>query len=115
MKEAMSNRNPLATPEERASCPKAARGALHSVALAAAGVMVLHPSIAAAYVGPGVGLSVIGTVLALVAAVGLAIVGFVWYPMKRMLARKRTANVAAETSADEAAVPGGQRSSGSAD
>jgi hypothetical protein len=45
----------------------------------------------------------------------LAIVGFVWYPMKRMLARKRTAHVAAETSTDEAAVPGGQRSSGSAD
>jgi hypothetical protein len=39
---------------------------------------------AAAYMGPGAGLSAIGTLLALVAALCLAIVGFVWYPLKRV-------------------------------
>jgi hypothetical protein len=43
---------------------------------------------AQAYVGPGAGLTAIGSVLALFAAIGLAIVGFVWYPVKRMLKRK---------------------------
>ncbi|SLN65262.1 hypothetical protein ROJ8625_03328 [Roseivivax jejudonensis] len=43
------------------------------------------PVAAQAYVGPGAGLTAIGTLIALVAAVLLAIVGFVWYPMKRMM------------------------------
>jgi hypothetical protein len=34
--------------------------------------------------GPGAGLSAIGTLLALGAALCLAIVGFVWYPLKRV-------------------------------
>ena len=47
---------------------------------------------AAAYVGPGAGLSVIGVLVALVGAVFLAIVGFLWYPIKRLLrARKQKA------------------------
>lgn len=41
-----------------------------------------------AYVGPGAGLSVIGTVLALIAAFFLAIVGFIWYPVKRLLQKR---------------------------
>lgn len=55
--------------------------------------LALMPQAALAYVGPGAGLTAIGTILALVAAVGLAIVGFVWYPVKRMLARKSTAKI----------------------
>ncbi len=46
------------------------------------------PTTVFAYIGPGAGLSVIGTVLALIAAFFLAIVGFVWYPVRRMLRRK---------------------------
>lgn len=42
---------------------------------------------ALAYVGPGAGLTAIGTVLSLVAAVFMAIVGFIWYPIKRLLRR----------------------------
>ena len=42
-----------------------------------------------AYIGPGAGLSAIGTVLAFLAAIVLAIVGFVWYPLKRL--RKKMA------------------------
>lgn len=51
---------------------------------------VLSPNLAFAYVGPGAGLSAIGTVLALVGAILLGIVGFVWYPVKRLLHRKRS-------------------------
>ena len=40
-----------------------------------------------AYIGPGAGLTAIGTVIALVGAVLLAIVGFVWYPIKRLKAK----------------------------
>ncbi|MEL6477403.1 MAG: hypothetical protein AAFR17_08755 [Pseudomonadota bacterium] len=51
--------------------------------------LILMPDLAAAYVGPGAGLGAIGTVLALIAAVVLAIVGFLWYPIKRMLKGKK--------------------------
>lgn len=37
-----------------------------------------------AYVGPGVGLTAIGTALAFLAAIVLAIAGFIWYPIKRL-------------------------------
>lgn len=42
-----------------------------------------------AYVGPGAGLTAIGSLVALFAAVGLAIVGFVWYPIKRLRRRRQ--------------------------
>ncbi|MCR9077714.1 MAG: hypothetical protein NXH78_01320 [Hyphomonadaceae bacterium] len=51
------------------------------------GVM-LTPSAAMAYVGPGAGLGAIGALLALIGKLLLAIVGFVWYPVKRMLKRR---------------------------
>lgn len=53
---------------------------------------------AQAYIGPGAGLTVIGTVLALFAAVVLAVVGFVWYPAKRILTRLRQTRSGAEKS-----------------
>lgn len=56
----------------------------------------LAPTAAAAYIGPGAGISAIGTALALVGAVVLAIVGFVWYPVKRMLAARRKKAAAAQ-------------------
>jgi hypothetical protein len=54
--------------------------------------LALAPGAASAYVGPGAGLTAIGTVLALFAAVALAIVGFVWYPLKRLFKRARPAS-----------------------
>jgi hypothetical protein len=42
-----------------------------------------------AYVGPGAGLGAIGTVIALLGAILLGIVGFVWYPIKRLLNRSK--------------------------
>jgi hypothetical protein len=57
-----------------------------------------------AYIGPGAGLGAIGTLIAFVGAVLFAIVGFVWYPIKRLLRKKQKAaaasgaNVAAQGS-----------------
>lgn len=38
-----------------------------------------------AYIGPGVGMTAIGTVVAFIGAILFAIVGFVWYPIKRLI------------------------------
>ena len=46
---------------------------------------------ALAYIGPGGGLSALGAILALFAAAGLALVGFVWFPIKRMRAARQKA------------------------
>ena len=61
---------------------------LYLVAFATA--LLVAPGAALAYVGPGAGISAIGSLLALIAAILLAIVGFLWFPLKRML-RKRAA------------------------
>lgn len=44
---------------------------------------------AQAYMGPGAGLSAIGSLVSVVSALLLAIAGFVWYPLKRLLRRGR--------------------------
>ena len=63
----------------------------------------LAPSAAFAYVGPGSGITAIGAALALVGSIVLAIVGFVWYPLKRLLqSRRRTRQTAERASADAA-------------
>lgn len=43
-----------------------------------------------AYIGPGAGLSAIGAFLAVVAGVFVAILGFLWYPIKRLFGKKRS-------------------------
>ena len=43
---------------------------------------------AQAYMGPGAGLSAIGSFLSLLGAIFFAIVGFVWYPVRRLLRRR---------------------------
>lgn len=47
--------------------------------------LLLAASPAAAYIGPGAGLGAIGTVITVIGAVLLLIVGFLWYPVKRLL------------------------------
>lgn len=52
-------------------------------------VMVLMAAEPAyAYVGPGSGLAFLGSLFALIGAVGVALVGFVWYPIKRLMGRR---------------------------
>jgi len=60
-----------------------------SLLLVALCVLYLGTSPAYAYVGPGSGVTVIGAALSLVGGILLAIVGFVWYPIKRLLKRSR--------------------------
>lgn len=45
--------------------------------------LCLIPDPAAAYVGPGTGLAVLGAALALIAGLILGVLGFVWYPFKK--------------------------------
>ncbi len=52
----------------------------------------LFSSQALAYVGPGAGLSAIGAFLALLAGVIIAIFGFLWYPIKRILRNRKNAS-----------------------
>lgn len=65
----------------------------------ALGLLLAVASPALAYVGPGAGLTAIGAALAFVGAMVLAVVGFIWYPIKRLLrARARkSADTPAET------------------
>ena len=42
-----------------------------------------------AYVGPGTGLSAIGAFLALIVGVFVTVMGFLWYPIKRLLGKKK--------------------------
>jgi hypothetical protein len=43
---------------------------------------------AQAYMGPGAGLSAIGSFLSLIAAFFFAIVGFIWYPVRRLFKKR---------------------------
>lgn len=51
---------------------------------------VFLPQTVFAYMGPGTGLSAIGSALALLAGIIIAILGFIWYPMKRILGKKKS-------------------------
>ena len=44
---------------------------------------------AMAYIGPGAGLSAIGAFFGLLAGIVIALFGFVWYPVKRLLRMRR--------------------------
>jgi hypothetical protein len=50
--------------------------------------------------GAGAGLSMIGSMLSFLGVFLLMIVGFIWYPLKRMIKRKRGGNEAAKEQAD---------------
>ncbi len=59
------------------------------------------PGEALAYVGPGAGLSAIGAALALVGAILLGIIGFLWYPIKRLMKRKKDGEEVSEAGKGE--------------
>ena len=44
---------------------------------------------AEAYIGPGAGMGVFGAIVALFGALFLLVVGFVWYPIKRLIGALR--------------------------
>lgn len=53
-------------------------------------LVFLLPQPVVAYIGPGTGLSAIGVFLAVVAGIIVALFGFVWYPIKRLLRKKKS-------------------------
>lgn len=68
------------------------------------------PVTAAAYVGPGAGLSIIGSLLAFFAAIIIGIFGFLWFPIRRLLRRRKQAaaqEAEQAVSAESPAEPGG--------
>jgi hypothetical protein len=48
---------------------------------------IIAPREALSYVGPGAGIGAIGAVIAIFFALILAILAFVWYPIKRLAAK----------------------------
>jgi hypothetical protein len=42
-----------------------------------------------AYMGPGAGLAFLGSLIALIAALGVGVLGLVWYPMTRLIRARR--------------------------
>lgn len=68
-----------------------------------AGVLLaLSAGSAEAYVGPGAGLSAIGSLLSIVAALVFALAGFVWYPLKRLFASRPASDRPANHAPDKA-------------
>ena len=55
-------------------------------------IFLLSASPAWAYMGPGAGLAFIGSLIALFAALGIGVLGLVWYPVKRIIRRNRGAD-----------------------
>ena len=49
------------------------------------------PSLALAYVGPGLGLGAIAVILGILLSLGLAVFALVWYPLKRRRAERKAA------------------------
>ena len=72
-----------------------------AVLLIAAGVLTPLET-AQAYVGPGTGLTAIGTIIAFVAAFLLAIIGFVWYPLRRILRGRKVGGADVEAGSADA-------------
>lgn len=68
------------------------RRTLCILCIQAAVLVCLAPKPAMAYIGPGSGLSAIGAFLAAVAGIVVALFGFVWYPVKRLLRKRKLKN-----------------------
>jgi membrane protein implicated in regulation of membrane protease activity len=66
-------------------------------------LLLALPGVALAYIGPGAGITAIGTAIALLGAIVLAIVGFVWYPIKRLRAKMKSKRI--QEQGDQAAPP----------
>ncbi|MGB0496081.1 MAG: hypothetical protein ACPGJI_06975 [Kangiellaceae bacterium] len=50
-------------------------------------IFLLFSTSAQAYVGPGLGVGVIGAIIGVIGAILMAIIGVFWYPLKRMFGK----------------------------
>jgi uncharacterized membrane protein len=70
--------------------------------LALLGLSLSWPEPAFAYVGPGAGITMLGALWAVIAAILFALVGLLWWPVRAMRRRrKRAAATAAATSGSD--------------
>ena len=66
---------------------------MHRIVLAfIASILIVTPSYVHAYIGPGLGVGVIGALIGGIMAIFLAFVGLLWYPIKRLF-RKKTPEI----------------------
>lgn len=68
---------------------------------AAATLAITMPSMAQAYIGPGMGVGAITAVFGVLGALFLAVIGLVWYPVKRMIKGRRTGAAKTEAQAGQ--------------
>ena len=61
-------------------------------------LLALVPSLAEAYIGPGAGAGTIAVVLGVIGAAFMAVIGLVWYPLKRLFRGRKQARTATATS-----------------
>ena len=59
-------------------------------------IFALVPAMAQAYIGPGMGLGAVASLLGLVAVFFMVMVAFIWFPIKRRIAKRRAAADKAE-------------------
>jgi hypothetical protein len=71
--------------------------------IVAASLLLLLAEPAMAYIGPGIGVGMIATVLGILTAIVLAIFAVFWYPIKRLL--RRNARPKLEATADHPQQP----------
>ncbi|WP_254430638.1 MULTISPECIES: hypothetical protein [unclassified Ruegeria] len=57
--------------------------------MAIASLAIVFPQAAFAYIGPGLGAGALGVVLGVIGSVLLALFAILYYPVKRMLKRRR--------------------------
>jgi membrane protein implicated in regulation of membrane protease activity len=55
-------------------------------------IVALQPTVAHAYIGPGVGAGAIAAVLGVLASIFLALFAVIYYPVKRMVKRRKSAS-----------------------
>ncbi len=71
-----------------------------------AGVWIVYPHAAEAYIGPGVGAGALAAVVGVLGSIFLGLFAIVYYPFKRMLKRRKAnAAVTKSDSADDASRP----------
>jgi len=52
-------------------------------------MLVLVPTTVLAYIGPGAGLGAVATLVAVILGLILLAIGFIWYPLKRLLKKRK--------------------------
>ena len=62
---------------------------LISIAVGVLLLVIFVQQPAMAYVGPGTGIAALGALLAIIIGIIAALFGFLWYPMKRILKKRR--------------------------